>query len=30
MEGLADAVEVVRTGEGTTIELTRRLGVEAA
>jgi anti-sigma regulatory factor (Ser/Thr protein kinase) len=30
MEGLTDGVEVVRTGEGTTIELTRRLGVEAA
>ena len=30
MEGLTDAVEVVRTGEGTTVELTRRIGVEAA
>jgi anti-sigma regulatory factor (Ser/Thr protein kinase) len=30
MEGLTDAVEVVRTGEGTTVELTRRIGVEAS
>ena len=31
MEGLTDDVEVVRTGEGTTVELTRRIGtVEAA
>jgi anti-sigma regulatory factor (Ser/Thr protein kinase) len=30
MEGLTDDVEVVRTGEGTTVELTRRIGAEAA
>ena len=30
MEGLTDAVEVVRTGEGTTVALTRRIGVEEA
>ena len=30
MEGLTDDVEVVRTGEGTTVELTRRIGVEEA
>ncbi|MET0614903.1 MAG: SpoIIE family protein phosphatase [Thermoleophilaceae bacterium] len=29
MEGLTDDVEVVRTGEGTTVELTRRIGVTA-
>ena len=29
MEGLTDDVEVVRTGEGTTVELTRRIGVAA-
>jgi serine phosphatase RsbU (regulator of sigma subunit)/anti-sigma regulatory factor (Ser/Thr protein kinase) len=29
MEGLADEVEVVRSDEGTTIELSRRLGAEA-
>jgi anti-sigma regulatory factor (Ser/Thr protein kinase) len=30
MEGLADAVEVIRSDEGTTIELSRRLGAEVA
>ena len=30
MEGLADVVEVVRSDEGTTIELSRQLGAEAA
>ena len=30
MEGLTDDVEVVRTGEGTTVELTRRIGAEEA
>ena len=30
MEGLTDDVEVVRTGEGTTVELTRRIGGEEA
>ena len=30
MEGLTDGVEVVRTDEGTTIELSRQLGAEAA
>jgi len=30
MEGLMDEVEVVRSDEGTTIELSRRLGAEAA
>jgi anti-sigma regulatory factor (Ser/Thr protein kinase) len=30
MEGLTDGVEVVRTGEGTTVELVRRIGVEEA
>jgi anti-sigma regulatory factor (Ser/Thr protein kinase) len=30
MEGLADAVEVIRSDEGTTIELSRRLGAEIA
>ena len=30
MEGLADEVEVIRSAEGTTIELSRRLGAEAA
>jgi anti-sigma regulatory factor (Ser/Thr protein kinase) len=30
MEGLTDDVEVVRTGEGTTVELKRRIGDEAA
>ncbi len=30
MEGLADDVEVVRSDEGTTIELSRRLGAEVA
>jgi anti-sigma regulatory factor (Ser/Thr protein kinase) len=30
MEGLADAVDVIRSDEGTTIELERRLGVEVA
>ena len=30
MEGLTDDVEVVRTGEGTTVELKRRIGVEEA
>jgi serine phosphatase RsbU (regulator of sigma subunit)/anti-sigma regulatory factor (Ser/Thr protein kinase) len=30
MEGLTDDVEVVRSDEGTTVELSRRLGVEAA
>jgi serine phosphatase RsbU (regulator of sigma subunit)/anti-sigma regulatory factor (Ser/Thr protein kinase) len=30
MEGLTDTVEVVRTDEGTTIELSRQLGAEAA
>jgi len=30
MEGLTDVVEVVRTDEGTTIELSRQLGAEAA
>ena len=30
MDGLTDAVEVVRSDAGTTIELSRRLGVEAA
>jgi serine phosphatase RsbU (regulator of sigma subunit)/anti-sigma regulatory factor (Ser/Thr protein kinase) len=30
MEGLADEVEVVRSDEGTTIELSRRLGAEVA
>jgi anti-sigma regulatory factor (Ser/Thr protein kinase) len=30
MEGLADGVEIIRTDEGTTIELSRRLGAEVA
>ena len=30
MEGLADAVEVIRGDDGTTVELSRRLGAEAA
>jgi anti-sigma regulatory factor (Ser/Thr protein kinase) len=30
MEGLADEVEVIRSAEGTTIELSRQLGAEAA
>jgi anti-sigma regulatory factor (Ser/Thr protein kinase) len=30
MEGLTDDVEVVRTGDGTTVELTRRIGGEEA
>jgi anti-sigma regulatory factor (Ser/Thr protein kinase) len=30
MEGLTDDLEVVRTGEGTTVELKRRIGVEEA
>jgi hypothetical protein len=30
MEGLTDGVEVVRSDEGTTIELSRQLGAEAA
>jgi anti-sigma regulatory factor (Ser/Thr protein kinase)/putative methionine-R-sulfoxide reductase with GAF domain len=30
MEGLTDDVEVVRTGDGTTVELTRRIGVAVA
>ena len=30
MEGLTDEVEVIRSDEGTTVELSRRLGVEAA
>jgi serine phosphatase RsbU (regulator of sigma subunit)/anti-sigma regulatory factor (Ser/Thr protein kinase) len=30
MEGLTDAVEVIRREEGTTVELSRRLGAEAA
>ena len=30
MEGLADEVEVIRSAEGTTIELSRRIGAEAA
>jgi anti-sigma regulatory factor (Ser/Thr protein kinase) len=30
MEGLTDDVEVVRADEGTTVELSRRLGAEAA
>jgi anti-sigma regulatory factor (Ser/Thr protein kinase) len=30
MEGLTDEVEVVRSDEGTTIELSRQLGVDAA
>ena len=30
MEGLTDGVEVVRSDEGTTIELSRRLGAEVA
>lgn len=30
MEGLTDDVEVVRTGEGTTVELKRRIGIEEA
>ena len=30
MEGLTDAIELIRTDEGTTIELSRRLGREAA
>jgi anti-sigma regulatory factor (Ser/Thr protein kinase)/putative methionine-R-sulfoxide reductase with GAF domain len=30
MEGLADGVEVIRSDEGTTIELSRRLGAEVA
>jgi anti-sigma regulatory factor (Ser/Thr protein kinase) len=30
MENLADVVEVVRSDEGTTIELSRRLGAEVA
>jgi hypothetical protein len=30
MEGLTDDVEVVRTGEGTTVELKRRIGDEEA
>jgi anti-sigma regulatory factor (Ser/Thr protein kinase)/putative methionine-R-sulfoxide reductase with GAF domain len=30
MEGLADAVEVIRGDEGTTVELSRRIGAEAA
>jgi serine phosphatase RsbU (regulator of sigma subunit)/anti-sigma regulatory factor (Ser/Thr protein kinase) len=30
MEGLTDSVEVIRRDEGTTVELSRRLGVEAA
>jgi serine phosphatase RsbU (regulator of sigma subunit)/anti-sigma regulatory factor (Ser/Thr protein kinase) len=30
MEGLADGVEVIRTDEGTTVELSRRLGAEVA
>jgi anti-sigma regulatory factor (Ser/Thr protein kinase) len=30
MEGLTDEVEVIRTGQGTTVELTRRIGTEEA
>jgi anti-sigma regulatory factor (Ser/Thr protein kinase) len=30
MKGLTDEVEVVRSGQGTTIQLSRRLGAEAA
>jgi serine phosphatase RsbU (regulator of sigma subunit)/anti-sigma regulatory factor (Ser/Thr protein kinase) len=30
MEGLTDAVEVIRRDEGTTVELSRRIGAEAA
>ena len=30
MEGLTDAVEVVHSDEGTTVELSRRIGAEAA
>jgi hypothetical protein len=30
MEGLTDAVEVIRGDEGTTVELSRRIGAEAA
>jgi anti-sigma regulatory factor (Ser/Thr protein kinase) len=30
MEGLADEVEVIRSDEGTTVELSRRIGAEAA
>jgi anti-sigma regulatory factor (Ser/Thr protein kinase) len=30
MEGLTDGVEVLRSDEGTTIELSRRLGAEVA
>jgi hypothetical protein len=30
MEGLTDDVEVVRDEQGTTVELSRRLGVEEA
>ena len=30
MEGLTDGVEVTRSDEGTTVELSRRIGAEAA
>ena len=30
MEGLTDSVEVVRGDDGTTVQLSRRLGAEAA
>ena len=30
MEGLADDVEVIHDDEGTTVELSRRIGAEAA
>jgi hypothetical protein len=30
MEGLADSVEVIRGEDGTTVQLSRRLGTEAA
>jgi hypothetical protein len=30
MEGLTDSVEVVHGDDGTTVQLSRRLGVEAA
>jgi anti-sigma regulatory factor (Ser/Thr protein kinase) len=30
MEGLADGVEIIRSDEGTTIELSRRIGAEVA
>jgi hypothetical protein len=30
MEGLADAVEVIQSEQGTTVELSRRIGAQAA